>query len=264
MRVFDLPTLDGLHLVEGLCDGVFLGVDALAGFPSLKTLPYTATLGYHSVNVFQADSRNKSMVLNIHNKWEGRSAQDVARELVGQRTFVNWPFLQEGLIVAVSDDMIRYEKDHMTPHPSLQVWKRKAEEVDYRYSKRFAVLTGDVQVVLHVRPLKGGYWCKSPLACCLTSLSGLKRLDNGSLVKDYEGADKEVIQAVQMAVMKVVSEDPRYLEQQARPLHEEYPEGSPVIFLGEHAYGVAARVTGSTEQSLSVTLAVSGTLQSIQ
>ncbi|KAG9051186.1 hypothetical protein FS837_011301 [Tulasnella sp. UAMH 9824] len=238
MRVFDLPTLDGLHLVEGLCDGVFLGVDALAGFPSLKTLPYTATLGYHSVNVFQAESRNKSMVLNIHDTWEGKSAQDIARELIGKRTFVNWPFLQEGLIVAVSDDMIRYEKDHMTPHPSLQVWKRKAEEVDYRYSKRFAVLTGDVQVVLHVRPLKG-----------------LKRLDNGSLVKEYEGPDKEAIQAVQMAVMKVISEDPRYLEQQARPLHEEYPEGSPVIFLGEHAYGVAARVTGSTEHSLSVTLA---------
>lgn len=61
-----------------------------------------------------------------------------------------------------------------------------------------------------------------------------------------------------MAVMKVVSEDPRYLEKRARPLHEDYPENSPVIFLGEHAYGVAAKVTGTTEQTLSVTLAVSG------
>lgn len=61
-----------------------------------------------------------------------------------------------------------------------------------------------------------------------------------------------------MAVMKVVSEDPRYLEQIARPLHEDYPEDSPVIFLGEHAYGVAAKVTGTTEHALSVTLAVSG------
>ncbi|KAG8953065.1 hypothetical protein FRC04_003012 [Tulasnella sp. 424] len=238
MRVFDLPTLDGLHLIEGLCDGVFLGVNALAGFPSLKTLPYTATLGYHGVNVFQADSRNKSMVLNIHSTWEGKNAQDVARQLVGKRTFINWPFLQEGLIVAVSDDMIRYDKDHTTPHPSMHSWKRKAEDVEHRYSKRFAVLTGDVNVVLHVRPLKG-----------------LKRLDNGSLVKDYEGPEKEAIQAVQMAVMKVVSEDPRYLEKMARPLHEDYPENSPVIFLGEHAYGVAAKVTGTTEQTLSVTLA---------
>ncbi|KAG8985436.1 hypothetical protein FRB90_004701 [Tulasnella sp. 427] len=238
MRVFDLPTLDGLHLVEGLCDGVFLGVDALAGFPSLKTLPYTPTLGYHSVNVFQADSRNKSMVLNVRNTWEGRNAQDVARELVGKRAFVNWPFLQEGLIVAVSDDMIRYEQDHTAPNSSVNFWKRKADEVEHRYSKRFAVLTGDVQILLHVRPLKG-----------------LKRLDNGSLVKDYEGPEKEVVQALQMTVMNVVSEDPRYLEQKARPLSEEYLEGSPVIFLGEHAYGVAARVTGTSEHSLSVTLA---------
>ncbi|KLO15236.1 hypothetical protein SCHPADRAFT_808151, partial [Schizopora paradoxa] len=33
MEPFDLPTLDGLHLVPGLCDGVFLGTEALAGFP---------------------------------------------------------------------------------------------------------------------------------------------------------------------------------------------------------------------------------------
>jgi len=32
MEPFDLPTLDGLHLVQGLCDGVFLGAEALAGF----------------------------------------------------------------------------------------------------------------------------------------------------------------------------------------------------------------------------------------
>ncbi|KAJ7697550.1 hypothetical protein B0H14DRAFT_3038728, partial [Mycena olivaceomarginata] len=51
MEPFDLPTLDGLHLIEGLCnglhlieglcDGVFFGA-LLAGFPSLKTLLHTA------------------------------------------------------------------------------------------------------------------------------------------------------------------------------------------------------------------------------
>lgn len=96
MEVFDLPILDGLHLVEGLCEGVFLGANALAGFPSVKTLQYTATLGYHHVNVFQAESRNQTMVIQIQDAWEGRSASDVAKEVVGKRTFVNWPFLQLG------------------------------------------------------------------------------------------------------------------------------------------------------------------------
>jgi 5'-3' exoribonuclease 1 len=44
MESFDLPTLDGLHLVPGPCDGVLTGAEALAGFPSLHTLPHTALL----------------------------------------------------------------------------------------------------------------------------------------------------------------------------------------------------------------------------
>lgn len=157
MKSFDLPTLNGLHLVEGLCDGVFLGADALAGFPSVKTLQYTATLGHHHVNVFQSDSRNQTIVINIHDGWDGKTASNVAKEVVGKRTFLNWPFLQEGKIVAVSDDLFRYETTHSTPHSpqDLHNWKRKADRIQDHYSKRFGVLTGEVELLLHIRPLKG-------------------------------------------------------------------------------------------------------------
>ena len=86
---------------------------------------------------------------------------------------------------------------------------------------------------------------------------GLKRLETGAFVKDYEGANKEMEQAVQLAVPEVVSEDPRFAEKEPPPLSEEFPEGSKVFFLGEHAYGVAAQVHGTTTDSLSVVLAVS-------
>lgn len=76
-------------------------------------------------------------------------------------------------------------------------------------------------------------------------------------MKDYEGGDKEIEQAVQMCLTEVVSEDPRYLEREAPPLAEEFPEGSKIFFLGEHAYGVAAQVSSTTESTLSVILAVS-------
>lgn len=85
---------------------------------------------------------------------------------------------------------------------------------------------------------------------------GLKRLENGAFVKDYEEASRETEQAVQMSVPEVVSEDPRYMERAPPPLSEEFPEGSRIFFLGEHAYGVAAQVSGTTEDSLSVVLAV--------
>ena len=87
-------------------------------------------------------------------------------------------------------------------------------------------------------------------------LLGLKRLDTGALVKDYEGPDKELEQAMQMCLPEVASEDPRFLEREAPKLSEEFPEGSKIFFLGEHAYGVAAQVSATTETTLSVILAV--------
>lgn len=75
-------------------------------------------------------------------------------------------------------------------------------------------------------------------------------------MKDYEGPDKEVEQAVQMTLSEVASEDPRFAEKDAPPLSEEFPEGSKIFFLGEHAYGVAAQVSASNETTLSVILAV--------
>ena len=76
------------------------------------------------------------------------------------------------------------------------------------------------------------------------------------MVKDYEGKDKEVEQAVQLGLQGVISEDPRYLEQAAPPMAEEFPDGSRIIFLGEHAYGVAAQVAGTKEDTLTIVIAV--------
>ncbi|KAK2459914.1 hypothetical protein APHAL10511_008114 [Amanita phalloides] len=251
METFDLPTLDGLHLIPGLCDGVFLGAEALAGFPSLQTLPHNTTLARHGVNVHGSESRNKSMVVHIENPHEGRKSQEIAEEMVGERTFTGWPFLQEGLVEAVSDYLFKYEKVAIvaggpktvisTPHSPQGVhqWKTKAERIELMYSKRFGVITGEIEVLLHVRPLKG-----------------LKRLETGAMVKDYEGQDKEIEQAVQMCLSKVASEDPRFLEKEAPPLAEEFPEGTQLFFLGEHAYGVAAQVSSTNETSLSVMLAI--------
>ncbi len=88
-------------------------------------------------------------------------------------------------------------------------------------------------------------------------LLGLKRLENGALVKDYEDVNKDVELALQLAVSQVGSEDPRYIERGPPPLAEEFPEGTKVFFLGEHAYGVAACVAATVANSLSFVLAFS-------
>lgn len=167
MEPFDLPTLDGLHLVPGLCDGVFLGAEALAGFPSLNTLRHTAQLGFHGVNVHGSESRNKSMIVHIENEYENVKTEEVAKKMVGERTFIGWPFLQEGLVVAVSNSLFKYEKMSIVPGTPAKVisnphapqglghWKMKAERLEHNYSKRFGVITGNVEILIHVRPLKG-------------------------------------------------------------------------------------------------------------
>jgi 5'-3' exoribonuclease 1 len=167
MEPFDLPTLDGLHLVDGLCDGVVLGTEALAGFPSLNTLPHHAQIGFHGVNVHGAESRNKSIVVHIENPHENRKIEELANEFVGKRTFTGWPFLQEGLVEAVSDSLFKYErlvivpgtppKIISNPHTpqGLNLWKMKTERIEQVYSKKCGVITGSIDVLLHVRPLKG-------------------------------------------------------------------------------------------------------------
>ena len=171
MEPFDLPTLDGLHLVEGLLDGVHLGADSLAGFPSLQTLPHTAALGYHGVNVHGSESRNKSMIVHIENPHEHRKAEDIAGKMIGRRTFIGWPFLQEGMVSAVSDSLFKYEKVAVIPgkpprvianphsQHGLAIWKSKAEQKEQFYSKRCGVITGDIEILVHVRPLKGMNQC---------------------------------------------------------------------------------------------------------
>jgi len=93
MEPFDLPMLNGLHPVPGLCDGVLTGAEALVGFPSLHTLPYIALLGFHGVNVHGSESRNKWMVVHIKNPYEDTKTEDIAKEMTGKRTFMGWPFL---------------------------------------------------------------------------------------------------------------------------------------------------------------------------
>ena len=169
---FNLPALgDGIELILGLLDGAHLGAKALAGFPSLKTLPHQGTLGYHGVNVFQSDSRNQSMIISLTAKHDKTNTADFAKRMVGQKTYHSWPYLQEGLVAAVSDDMFKYELQQMgrttkvvsTPHNPFQAiaWKKSADKIEHHNSKRFGIVTGNIDVVLHICRLKGERGIKS-------------------------------------------------------------------------------------------------------
>lgn len=264
---FEMPELNGLEFITGLLAGVQLGASALAGFPSMATLPHTASLQYHGVNVHNTDSKNQSIVITVDpdvvedatppasvvnggDKKQRKSTEEIAKGSINKRTYTGWPFLREGMVVGVSDELFRYsevlvggkKKIVSTPHTPTEVgqWKRKADRIEHQYSKRFGVVLGQIDVLLQVRPLKG-----------------LQRLDTGALAKEYESSDKEIDQALQTSVSEVEFEDERFLEQVAPKLADEYPDGTKVFFLGEHLYGSAAQVVSTTESTVQISVAVS-------
>lgn len=146
-----------------------------------------------------------------------------------------YPFLQEALVTSVSDELFKYVPDDngqiiAVPHGPFEVeaWKKKAEKIEAKYSKRFAMVIGPVEVVMHVAMLKG-----------------LKRIDDGSMVKDYAvmpGTETDF--AAQTIVYEVASEDQRFLEQAAVDVTHEFPIRSRAFYLGDFNYGRPLQVCG--------------------
>ena len=245
-NIFELPPVEGLEYRVGLTDGALLNVSALAGFPSLATLPYNAALGFHGVNVFQQDSRNQSMVATLLDT-ENRTKVESSKAKLGKRCFVGYPFLQEGKIIRVSDELFDYVLDDsgqvvQKHHTSREIedWGKKAERIESFYSKRLGIIIGQVESLVHVDMLKG-----------------LTKTDLGATVKEYgEIPGMETDYASQIIVDEVVNEDERFIEREALPLEEEFPVGSHGFFMGDFNYGRPLQVDGYIDGKLIVYLSV--------
>lgn len=225
MEMYDLPTLTGgLTYLPGLVQGALLGKEAISGFPSMHTIPFSGALGFHGVSVFQGDSRKETMVITLDNQYEALTSEALALSLVGHRTFVGYPFLQEAEIVGISDELFRYSvepggvgKSRIVPvahrPEGIMAWKRTSDRLEHGYSKRFGVIIGNVDVVVHAKLLKGSF-ALIPFHDCscilnITGVLGLSTRDDGSAVKEFEMHETEY--AVQTCVTDVFSEDVRFV-----------------------------------------------------
>ncbi|KAI8818381.1 XRN 5'-3' exonuclease N-terminus-domain-containing protein [Fimicolochytrium jonesii] len=247
MRVYNLPTIGGEGFVKGLTSGVQLGVRALPGFPSMHTLPHTATLGFHGVKVFNMESPNESVLISIENAFEGKSPEEIAKRLIGNRIHYGWPFLVEAYVSFIEDEYFKYElqksgkrvdvvKTPQAPEAQDRFYKA-IERVEGYYSKRFGTITGPIDIILHVRSFKG-----------------MRLQEDGALVKDFAPFSEEQAVALQTIVESVEVEDPRYAEQPAPALDVDYPLGASVFFLGLQQYGNVAEVSGYGDEKLNIKL----------
>lgn len=69
--------------------------------------------------------------------------------------------MQEGLVIALSDSLFKYEKMAVVPGSQPKFisnphgighWKTNAERIETFYSKKLGVMVGSVNVLVHVRP----------------------------------------------------------------------------------------------------------------
>ncbi|KAL9596503.1 MAG: hypothetical protein Q9219_005764 [cf. Caloplaca sp. 3 TL-2023] len=243
-NIFELPTIEGSDFHVGLMHGVKLGEDALAGFPSLKTLSHTGTLGFHGVNIFQQDSRNESMVITMSDS-EERGKIETAKKKLGERVFIGYPFLSEAKVIRVSDELFNYSLPEDRVGPAVAVpqgpqevdmWRRKAERIEATYSRRLGMVIGPVEALVHVDMLKG-----------------LRKTDEGASIKEFgQIPGLEVDYAAQMVVEEVVSEDQRFLEKSALPVEEEFPIDSHAFFMGGYNYGRPVHVIGHSDSKVDI------------
>ncbi|KAG0343555.1 hypothetical protein BG004_005213 [Podila humilis] len=243
--VFHLPVIEGVSsLRKGLCEGALKGADSLFGFPSMDTIKHTGNLGFHGVTVFQAPARGETMVVNTMNRFEDINPEALALSKIGKRVYVGWPFLKEGVVASISDEMFKYEiqiqgKNKVvikTPHKrTFDTWRKRVDKIETMYSKRFGVVIGDIDYTAQVLLLKG-----------------LRREMNGALVKDFCKPGEEQDFAIQTIVDSVKHPDNRTKEEPPRPLHEDFPMDSQVFFLGHGHYGCPAQVIAHSDNALAL------------
>lgn len=158
--VYTLPALGEGAFRQGLVPHARSGKQALAGFPTLYNLEFESLLHKHGVMVFNQPSRKDSIVIVTVNKYENHTAKDVAGSLLGKRVFINWPFLQEAFVAGISDENAKYtlEGNIVQEEASLSAkFARDSERLETTYSKSRAVRIGVVDIMVHARPLKGGF-----------------------------------------------------------------------------------------------------------
>lgn len=240
-QIYNEPVLPESSYKYGLCDGAKLGVNSLAGFPSLKTLPFTFSFEKAEVKIFERPSRRESLILSIRNQYAESDSFAISKQFLGRTVYVGWPYLRQATVVAVSDDMLKYTLDHgkiaQEPHQHLNDWQNDSRNIEMVY-KRQGVKVGKTSLLIHVLPL-----------------AGMKKLPSGASVRQFEtDMSKEVKLPLQVIVESVQNEDERFIEKPSLPVEEEYPIGSKVVSLLSIAYGTPVTVVGHDNGKLNVDL----------
>jgi len=221
-----------LGFTPRLLKGTATGRRNPPGFPTLRTFATHPRLAEAGCNVFGMASKKESLLLRIDDFGGGETlgAEQVAVTALGDRVFVAWPYLQEALIVAVSDAAGRLASPGVSPgskrwsKAESEEWQAEAGRLAARALTQTGVDVGRVAVLLHVR------------AC-----EGLVKHADGSLQKSFSGS--ETAYPLQATLQRASGLRVDALLVERGP--EEQPPlalAQPALFLGRSHFGALAHV----------------------
>ena len=257
-----LPSMEGKDFIFGLSKNVLTGKHMISGFPTLLTIPYTSELRKDELVVFQQPTRSESMILTLENEYMNVTPEQFAKLYCNKIVYANWPYLREYQVVFVVDSLMRYEilkndsKVSHTPMESFEIaeYNKNIEDINYimhnKKGLRFAA--NPEEIVSGTKDSKPGKIPKEEIdgLVYVRKVVGVSPTSSGRLVKTY--SDKLEFFPIQLIVPSIENADPRFQEKEPVPIAEEFPSGTPVIFLGKAAYGSSAVVIGSEDNKLAI------------
>jgi 5'-3' exoribonuclease 1 len=209
--------------------GTTMGLQNPVGYPTMGSLKVTSRLDSVGVNVFGMASKKKSLVLESQAPSLGNiQLQQIGQALLGERCFIDWPYLNESTICALSDKTGYWDNRGFKPHSggSFSNWEDKADRCVERYLTKYAVDIGESSFFVHVRD-------------CIDMTS----MPDGSIKKEF--SDAETMHPIQVILRSnpferrgkgsLQTETQKKLLQSLKP-------GSKVLYLSEPYYGCVATV----------------------
>ncbi|KAG7299899.1 hypothetical protein JYU34_016922 [Plutella xylostella] len=159
-----------LHLLK---KGMLLNVErekVFPGFPTMRHLKYRTHIKKNKVKVFDQPSRNENMIVEIIRSEPEPSLEAVARQMLGQLIWVQWPHLTRAKVISVSNEKQRLHLadnrngavDGGAPYTvELNVgnlhkqWISERSTVIEHNMGRLGIELGDVNILVHAVNLKG-------------------------------------------------------------------------------------------------------------
>lgn len=259
---YRLPSMDGKQFVIGLLPEVKTGIDMLAGFPTLNTIPNTARLQADQLVVFQQPTRSESMILTLENEFENLTPEQFAHMYCNKIVYANWPYLREYRVVYVTDSLMKYELSKSgsvisVPLENFEIgeYQKNVDNISYYMHKkkglRFSnkdfddeIISGNYRDNVNTvkEPIDGLVYAKRVI--------GVTPNRDGRLTKVVSDAIE--VFPMQLIVPSIKNVDSRFEESDPIPVDKEFSVGSSVVFLGKMGYGTPATVIGTEKNTLAI------------